>query len=342
MRLPAGKLPPGLLRRLLASLPAPDPSVVVWGQVGEDAAVIDLGLPELLVAKTDPITLAGEESGAYLLAVNANDLATAGAEPRWLLVTALLPEGIEEQRVAELFDGLAGACREYGVSLVGGHTEMTAGLDRPILVGCLLGTVLREGMIRTADARVGDALLLAGGIAIEGTAILAREHAGALRERGVEEAVIARAAGWLRRPGIGVLPAARILRAGGGVHAMHDATEGGIVTALHEMGEAASAGIDVELEAIPILPECRAICAALELDPLGLLASGALLAAVDAGTAEEHLRRLGEAGIPAVRIGEIVETSRQRALPVFGRDELARYLERANGGVRAYRPGGST
>jgi len=334
--LPAGKLPPELLRGLLGRLENWDRAVVLGPAVGEDAAVIDVGAPELLVAKTDPITFAAESVGRYLLAVNGNDLATVGADPRWLLVTALLPEGIAAERVVAIFDDLRQACKEAGVSLVGGHTEMTVGLDRPILVGCLLGTVGRDRLVRTAGARVGDAVLLAGGIAIEGTAILASEHTEALRARGVEEAVIARAAEWLRAPGISVLPAARALHHTGAVRAMHDPTEGGLVTALHELGEAAGVGLRIDREAVPVLPECRAICAALGLDPLGLLASGALLATLDAAEVPAALERLRAAGIPGARIGEVapaaegrlfVEGGRASTLPAFPRDELARYLE---------------
>ena len=334
--LPAGKLPAELLRALLASLPAFDPSVVVGARFGEDAAVIDVGGPELLVAKTDPITFAAEDVGRYLLAVNGNDLATVGAEPRWLLVTALLPEGIPAERATEIFDDLRRACAEADVTLVGGHTEMTVGLDRPILVGCLLGTVPRHRLVRTSGARVGDAIVLAGGIAIEGTAILAREHADALCARGVPETVIEVAAGWLRSPGISVLPAARALHATGAVHAMHDPTEGGLVTALHELAEAAGVGLRIERAAVPILPECRAVCRALALDPLGLLASGALLAALDGVEVPAALDRLRAAAIPAAIIGEVVsltegrmfvEAGRVSPLPVFARDELARYLE---------------
>jgi len=334
--LPAGKLPAELLRALLASLPAFDPSVVVGARLGEDAAVIDVGGPDLLVAKTDPITFAAEDIGRYLLAVNSNDLATVGAEPRWLLVTALLPEGIPAERATEIFDDLRRTCAEADVSLVGGHTEMTVGLDRPILVGCLLGTVPRHRLIRTSGARVGDAILLAGGIAIEGTAILAREHAEALRARGVPGAVIEAAAGWLRSPGISVLPAARALHATGAVHAMHDPTEGGVVTALDELAEAAGVGLRVDLAAIPILPECRIICRALALDPLGLLASGALLATLDRAEVSAALERLRAAGLTAAMIGEVVpcgegrtffEGGALRPRPVFARDELARYLE---------------
>lgn len=335
-RLAAGKLPVRLLRSLLERVAPADPSVIVGPAVGEDAAVLDLGGPELLVAKTDPITFASEHAARYLLAVNSNDLAVMGAEPRWLLVTALLPEGIPELEAETLFEELHAACRQASILLVGGHTEMTVGLDRPILVGCLLGTVARDRLVRSSGARPGDALVLAGGLAIEGSAILAREHAGELRRRGVPEGVIAAAAHWIESPGISVLAAARVLLETGGVHAMHDPTEGGLVTALHELAEAAGVGLRVRREAISVLPECGLICTALGLDPLGLLASGALLAAVDPALAPLAVERLRAAGIPAAIIGEarpapegrlLVDGERAGPLPVFERDELARYLE---------------
>jgi hydrogenase maturation factor len=326
VRFPAGKLPAAELRRFLNSIALADPAVVVGGAVGEDAAVIDAGGAELLAVKTDPITFASEEMGRYLLAVNSNDLATMGAEPRWLLVTALLPEGASRELVARVLDSLLEACREAGVSLVGGHTEMTVNLDRPILVGCLLGTVRRDRLIRTAGARPGDVILLAGGVAIEGTAILAREHGPVLEARGVARSTIERAARWLEAPGISVLPAARLLWSLPGLHAMHDPTEGGLATALQEVAEAAGVGLRVDWAAVPVLEECRAICAALGLDPLGLLASGSLLAALAREDVPAALSRLGAAGIPAAVIGEVVPAGEGGPLPVFARDELARYL----------------
>lgn len=326
MGFPAGKLPAAELKRLLATLRPRDPAVVVGGAVGEDAAVLDLGGEELLVAKTDPVTFATEDAGRYLVAVNSNDLATTGAEPRWLLVTALLPEGASTELVTGIFESLRTACDEAGISLVGGHTEMTVNLDRPVLVGCLLGTVSRHRLLRTSGARPGDAVLLAGGVAIEGTAILAREHAALLRRRGVDEETIARAAGWLRRPGISVLPAARLLRSLEGIHAMHDPTEGGVVTALEEIAEAAGCGLRIDLEAIPVLEESRRIAEALGLDPLGLLASGALLAALAPEAVDEALGRLAAAGIPAAVIGQVTPPGGGSALPRFARDELARFL----------------
>ena len=336
MPLPAGKLPLDLLRKFLQSLPEGDSAVVVGPAVGEDAAVLDLGGPDLVVVKTDPITFATEDIGSYLLAVNGNDLATMGAQPRWLLVTALLPEGIAAEQTEDICESVRHACREAGVALVGGHTEITVGLERPILVGCLLGTVGRGRLVRTSGARVGDALVLAGGIAIEGSAILAGEHRERLRERGVAAAVLETAAGWRRDPGISIRPAATALNATGAVHAMHDPTEGGLITALHELADAAEVGLRIDRQAISVLPACRVICEALGLDPLGLLASGALLAALDPAEVAGALERLVAGGIPAARIGEIVpasegriliDGSRSQPLPAFARDELARYLE---------------
>ena len=328
--LAAGKLPAAFLPH--------DPAVVLGAAIGEDAAVIDLGAADLLVAKTDPITLATEGMGRYLLAVNGNDLATTGATPRWLLTTLLLPEGLAASEVPPLLDELREACAEAQVALVGGHSEVTAGLDRVIVVGCLLGTVARERLVRTSGARAGDTILLTGGVAIEGGAILAREHAAALRAAGVDDLSITRAAGWLDAPGLSVQAAAAAIHAEGQAHAMHDPTEGGVITALHELAEAAGVGLRVNAEAIAVLPECAAICTALGLDPLGLLASGALLATLDPAAVPAALARLDAAGTPAASIGQVRPASEGRRLvrdgiaeplPSFERDELTRYLATA-------------
>ncbi len=334
--LPVGKLPADVLARLLAACPPSDPRVIVGPRVGEDAAVLDMG-DRYLVAKSDPITFAAEEIGWYAVHVNANDVACAGGAPRWFLMTLLLPEGAATAAMAEaVFDQVRGACREVGAELVGGHTEISAGLDRPILVGAMLGEVAKASLVQTAGARPGDRLLLTKGIAMEGMAVLARERAGALRAAGVSEAVVRRAREFLRRPGISVLPEARLAVAAGPAHALHDPTEGGLATGLHELAEAAGVGLRVERGAIPVLPECAAICAALGLDPLGTLASGALLIAAPPAEAFRIAAALAAAGISCAPIGEVlpagagrtlVADGRPRPLPVFPRDEIARFFE---------------
>ena len=336
MSLPTGKLPLPLLRQALGRVPRRDPAVLVGAEPGEDAAVIDVGGPELLVAAADPITFAAADIGTYLLAVNGNDLAVMGAEPRWLLATVLAPAGTTATQIESLLDDVAKACTAASVALVGGHTEITDSVTSPVVAGTLLGTVAHDSLIRTAGARPGDALLLAGEIAVEGTAILAGDHADRLRRVGVSDADIQAGAARLRSPGISVRPAAAALRAAADVHAMHDPTEGGLAAALHEMAEAAGVGLLVDRSAVPVLPECRRICRALGLDPYALLASGALLASLSAAQAPAAVTALRKAGLAAAVIGEVTAASGgrrwtvagdDRSIPTVERDELARFLQ---------------
>jgi hydrogenase expression/formation protein HypE len=334
-RLPTGKLPAALLRQLLDEIEVRDPRVLVGARVGEDAAVLDYG-DRLLVAKTDPITFATDLIGWYAVTINANDIAVRGARPLWFLATVLLAQHSSSEQAREIFRQIEVACRDLGVSLVGGHTEITYGLDRSIVVGCMLGEVQRDRLVTTGGARSGDVLVLTKGIAIEGTAVLAREAAGRLQELGLAPDVIARAANYLFEPGISVVREAQVAVSAAPVHAMHDPTEGGLATALAELAEASGCGVRVYAEAITVLPECDTICRALGLNPLGLLASGALLLAVDRRHVQAVLTALEDAGIPAAAIGEvtpaqaellIVHEADAYPLPVFERDELARWLD---------------
>src|SRR5207302_11410287 len=173
--LPVGKLPAELLQRLFAKYVTADPRVIVGPQVGEDAAVLDMG-DRYLVATTDPITFATDEMGWYALHVNANDLAVRGATPRWFLCTVLLPEGkSREAEVEQLFAEVSLACQSVGVSLVGGHTEVTAGLPRTIVSGTMLGEVAKDKLVTTGGAYVGDTVLVTKGVPLEGASIIARE-----------------------------------------------------------------------------------------------------------------------------------------------------------------------
>ena len=183
-QLNAGKLPLDLLGSLLGEVEIADPRVVLGPKPGEDAAMIDFG-DRYLVAKTDPITFATDLIGWYMVNVNANDLAVMGATPKWLLATLLLPEGIHESRVAEMFHQLSDACAELNIALIGGHTEVTYNLDRPIAVGAMLGEVDRDKAILSSGVQPGDLLILTKGVAVEGTSILAREAEDQLAEHGV-------------------------------------------------------------------------------------------------------------------------------------------------------------
>ena len=334
-----GKLPNELLARLLARIQHRDPRVLLGPGVGRDAAVIDTGGERLLVAKSDPITFASDHIGWYAVHVNANDVACMGARPSWFLATILLPEATAEEQASQVFGQLLDACDALEIELVGGHTEITYGLDRPIVVGAMLGEVEREALVQPAGAREGDALILTKGVAIEGTAVLAREASATLERLGVPPPAVERAQRYIFEPGISVvrdaLTACDALSTAGGVHAMHDPTEGGLATALYEMAEASGLGVTVRAEAITVLPETEAICAAASLEPLGLLASGALLIAVAQRDCETVLAALRDGGIEASRIGSMAkrevgvimgEHAGSLKVPRFARDEVARFL----------------
>jgi hydrogenase expression/formation protein HypE len=331
-----GKPPLEVLERLFADLPIRDPRVIMGPQIGEDAAVLDIG-DRYLIAKVDPITFVAEEIGWYAVHINANDLAVRGARPAWFLMTLLLPEGqADEGLLADIFTQVRDACGAVGASLVGGHTEVTSGLDRPILAGTMLGEVEKDRLVTTAGARVGDAVLLSKGIAIEGASILAREFGELLRERGIDSGTLERAREFVRRPGISVLPDARAAVAASPVHAMHDPTEGGLATGLWELARAARVGLSLDRDAMAILAECRVLCEALGIDPLGLIASGALLLTCPKTAIARILTAWASQGIDGTVIGEVTppeEGCRLRwrggegPLPRFARDEVARLFD---------------
>ncbi|MFQ5839441.1 MAG: AIR synthase family protein [Candidatus Methylomirabilales bacterium] len=331
--LPAGKLPVGILRSLLAEHPILDPRVLVGPAVGEDAAVVDMG-DRCLVAATDPVTFATDEIGWYVVVVNANDVATRGARPRWFLWSLLMPEGHADRALVErIFAQVAAACRAVGAVVVGGHTEITPGLPRPIAVGTMLGEVSKEQLVATTGAQAGDDLILTKGIAVEGTAILARERGEWLIARGVAPALVARAAQLLETPGISVVAEAMAAVEGARIHAMHDPTEGGLATALVELGEAAQVGVEIEAEAIPVLPETTALCEVTGIDPIGLIASGALLIACPSDETPRVLQAVAAVGTSARRIGRLCAPGeghrlrrggRELPLPTFSRDEIVK------------------
>jgi hydrogenase expression/formation protein HypE len=335
---PPGKLPNAVLEKLLAGAErlAHDPRVLVGPSIGEDAAVLDMK-DTCFVITSDPITFATDHLGWYAVQVNANDVAVRGARPRWFLAVLLLPEKhTDNTLVSTIFEQIYSACKAIGCVVIGGHTEITLGLNRPIVVGQMLGEVERERLVTTGGAKAGDTLLLTKGIAIEGSALLAREREPQLKALGISKNMLYRAKNLLFTPGIGVVNDALVANQVTRVHAMHDPTEGGLATGIVELAQAAGVGVWIELELIPILAECAAICSALGIDPLGTLASGALLLAVAPADTARVVEALARERIPCSQIGRIVPREEGLKLktrdgvldlPAFTRDEIAKALE---------------
>jgi len=324
-----GKLPKDLLVRLLSHTQE-NLNVIIGPAYGEDAAAVLL-TREVLVAASDPITFATDQIGWYAVTVNANDIAVAGAIPKYFLATILLPTTSTEKEAADVFTQITVACDRLKISLIGGHTEITDAVTRIVVSGVMFGETDRDNMITTSGAQVGDDVLLIGSIAIEGTALLAIEATRELKKAGVDDHTIERAAGFLKDPGICVVSYARAVADCSGVHSMHDPTEGGIASALQEVAYASGCGIIIDRESIPILDECRLFCKSLNMDPLGLIASGSLLLTCDPYSTNDIIEALEAVSTSVVQIGTVTENpevvfSDGSLFPEFKRDEIARYF----------------
>ncbi|HHO77343.1 MAG TPA: hypothetical protein ENN05_13080 [Deltaproteobacteria bacterium] len=327
--IPAGKLPADLLARLLGEIPLDDPNILVGPALGEDATAIRFA-DQILLFKTDPITFASDKLAWYLVTINVNDIACMGGIPKYLLATFLLPEGkTSRASVEKLFSDLQKACTSYNITLVGGHTEITYGINRPIAIGFMIGTLAGDTVIRTSGAGPGDLVLLTKSIPIEGIAVMAQEKADKL---GLDSKSLEKARNLIYDPGISVLKDAQIALAQGGVTAMHDPTEGGLATGLHEIAAACGYGITVKMESIPILNLAQEILPRLAIDPLGVLASGSLVVCCKEGFAGKILSAWKKNGIPGSIIGKIthakemilVHEGRMDPLPEFTADEITK------------------
>ncbi|MBI3397758.1 MAG: hydrogenase expression/formation protein [Deltaproteobacteria bacterium] len=329
---PVGKLPLHILKRFLKKYTVFDKSVIIGPDIGLDAAVIEFG-NRYLLAKTDPITFVSEDIGLYTININANDIAVMGGLPKWFLATILLPVGKADAKMTEtIFSQLSNACKKHNISFCGGHTEITAGINRPIVIGQMLGEVKKDKLVTAKGAKVGDVIILTKGIAIEATSIIAREKEKELAKK-FGMAFVNRCKNFIRYPGIGILKDSQIAAKFGRIHAMHDPTEGGISTGLHELAIASKAGIIVEKDKIPVFSECQKLCNYFGINPLGAIASGALLITVAEKRSKRVVSGLQKNNIEASIIGKIVEkkkgvkireNGRLKSLKLFERDEITK------------------
>jgi len=311
-----GKVPPEVLEKIVFNLlGVEDERVIIKSGVGIDAAAIDFG-ENVLVASSDPITGAEKHIGFYAINVNANDVATFGAKPRWFLATILLPENADENLLKEIMEDMHRSAEKLGISIVGGHTEVTIGLNRPIVIGTMLGEVKREKLVRSNGAKAGDAIILTKGAGIEGTSIIASEREEELRNVFGDE-LVERAKRFLEK--ISVVKEA-LIAAEIGVHAMHDPTEGGIANGFHEMADAAGLGFRVYHDKIPIAEETKKLCEYFNLDPLALISSGSLLIAAPKEKAEKIVNAIQKEGIEAAIVGEFLEDKNTKVLVKDGKE----------------------
>jgi len=330
-RLFPGKLPHDFLHELIKTHTTMDERTVVGAGIGEDATVIDSG-DFYLLAKTDPITFVTDHIGHYAVHINANDIYCMGGKPRWFLATLLLPEHKSTRELAEeIFRQIGQTCRAEKITYCGGHTEVTLGLDRPIVIGQMLGEVEKDKLLHKGLIREGDAILLAKPIPIEATAIISREKQHEIAQVFSPE-FLQRCKNLLKSAGLSVGPAARTAIKAGGVSSLHDITEGGLATALHEIAGATRLGLEVRYDDIPLLPEGKLLCDHFGLDPLGCIGSGSLLITCSKDSVNNILDSMAKADIATMEIGRMLSQEDgvgiiqsegpTQKLPLFTRDEI--------------------
>ncbi len=307
--LESGKVPYGIMKNIIKKINKnnKDPRVVIGPKMGQDVAVLDMG-DTYIVTKTDPITFTTKDIGYYVVNINANDIATAGATPKWFQATVLLPAKVSKKEdCEEILMKISEECKRLGISYVGGHTEITHGINRPLVIGFMLGEVKKKDLVTTMDGKPGDAIILTKGIVLEGIAIIASEKEEFLKTHGFSTKEISKFKKYLYDPGISVLRDAKLLSNNFNIHAMHDPTEGGLANGVVELARNSECGVLLEQDKIPLLEGTKEICNLFDLNPLGTITSGCLIAAVEPKELDPILDFMHKKGIVASKIGNLTD-----------------------------------
>ncbi len=283
-----------------------NPGLVLGPGIGRDTAVVRLG-KKLVVLTADPVTGATKQIGEHSVHINANDIAATGAKPVWYMCTVLLPPGTSEKTLTRIMSGIDQVSRSLGITVAGGHTEVTRGLDRPLIAGFMIGEI--EGrVLSSANMRIGDWILMTKTAGIEGTAILASEYSERLKR--IKPAMVRNAQSLAKQ--ISIVDEAMSISKIAGVHALHDPTEGGILNGLWELAEASGLGIEVWADRIPVAVETEEICSELHLDPLKLMSSGCLLTAAAPKSVGSVMKALRNRGVKVSEVGRVIPRTKGR------------------------------
>ena len=310
-----GKIPHSELRdTVFKFLGVHSKKVILGPKIGEDAAIINIGSRALIIS-TDPITGAIKNVGWLSVHINANDVASCGVKPSWYLCSILLPKSSSKKMIRKIMSEIDMACKELMISVIGGHSEVAPNLDRPIVIGTMIGETHKKNYVTSSDAKPGNRIILTKSVGLEGAAILATDFYEVLSQR-IDSHVLKRAGKFMQS--ISIVKDALTAMKVGGVNAMHDLTEGGLLSGLWEIAEASGVGLRVYDANIPIAEETRELCNELGIDCLGLMSSGALLICSKAENTNEILSTLREKKISASVIGEITPAKEGRYIMRVG------------------------
>jgi hydrogenase maturation factor len=296
--------PESLKKYVLSKFESCDPSIVLQAGVGVDAAAIEVCDDVLVGVHPDPISGAIKHLGTLSIVIPANDVAMIGAYPRFFTSVILLPEDAGEELVDVITSSMRRALSRYGALMVGGHTEFTDSVKRPITITTAFGILKTSSLVDVRNVKEGDLIIMSKYAGIEGTAILSSDFREVLIDRGVSEETLEEGEKMIEL--ISVVEEATLLSREGLVNGMHDPTEGGLLGGLAEMAYASGKLIRVYADKIPLHEVTLEITEALGLDPLRILSSGALIASVPRERVEEAIDLLKKNNIEASVIGEVL------------------------------------
>ena len=310
--LPEGKLPIEVLKPILDSIRSNN--LVVPPRIG-----IDVGISKThgkyLVSSSDPITGTDTMMGWHAVNVSANDVATSGIMPEVINVVSLFPNKTQVKEINRVMAEINETARGHGITVAGGHTEITPGLRNPIIVVTAFGSGSK--FVTAAGAKSGDSIIMTKSAGLEGTSILSR-----LRQvKKIVGPIISRSGSLMIR-NISIVADAGAAFGTNKIHAMHDVTEGGVLGAVLEMSLASNVGFDINSESIPIENATKVICEKLELDPLKLIGSGSLLIACAPSNSQSVLTALSNRGIKATVIGEFISKNKGRQIRIKGKRKI--------------------
>ena len=306
-----GKIPPDILERLVFThLGRSDPDLILGPGIGQDASLIRIG-NRVIVASTDPITGSIEDIGWLAVHINANDVATFGVAPRWFLTSIMLPVGSTAAEVGRIMSQIDSAAKTLGITVAGGHTEITECIEKPIVAGFMLGETNEGNYVTSSGAQPGNAIVITKTVGIEGTAILAAEGREVLsRELDVtilDEALALRSQISVVSEGLSAFKT-------GHLTAMHDPTEGGLAGGLHELCDASGVGFEVELDRIPIHRTTKLLCDAIGVNVLELISSGCMLMTCDSNHVNDVIAAIESKNVQATILGRIIEDEEKRLI----------------------------
>ena len=303
-RLPEGKLPIDVLEPMLESITTGN--LIVGPSIGVDVGVAKIR-GKYIVSSSDPITGAVKRMGWYAVNVSANDIATSGIMPKNLSVVGLFTRGTRIGEITAVMEEINETARDLGITVAGGHTEITPGLRKPILIVTCFGS--GNKFVTSAQASSGDSIIMTKTAGIEGTSILAGLS---IIRRSLSKSDYKLSLRLIER--LSILQEARIAFGTERIHAMHDVTEGGVIGAVAEMSLASGLGFELAVDSVPVDSSTKKICDLLSIDPLKLIGSGALLIACSVKSESMVKNALLRKGIQCSTIGMFLRNRKERKL----------------------------